>query len=125
MATQARESSMQAELLLHMTSGKARIKGGRWAIAWRKLVEGNASDVQAEHFFTRIQHMPHPSGSTAFMTRASEGRRVFAYAKTNPSHALQLLKTLPYHRAIKEMPILSNRGRPASSKKSSQGELVP
>ena len=90
MARQARESSMQAELLLHMVPGKARIEGGRWASAWCKLVEDNASDVEAEHFFTRIQQMPHPSGSTAFMTRASEGL-VFAYAKTNPSHALQLL----------------------------------
>lgn len=116
---------MQAELLLPMAAGKGRIEGGRWATAWCKLVEDNASDVQAEHFFTRIQRMPHPSGSTAFMTRASEGRRVFAYAKINPSHVLQLLKTLPYHRALKEMPILSNRGRPASSKKEVRTEFVP
>ena len=117
MKSRVKQSSVRSELLARMRASPSRIEGGQWAVVWRDLIARRASDAEAESFFQEIQDVAHPAGSRAFLTRASEGRRVFAYGKIDPSHAVHLLRTLPYLKAIRAMPVRTMRGARSDPKK--------
>ena len=118
-----RTTEKRDELLLRMEAGAGRIEGGLWASAWGELIANYVSEAEAERYFSRIQALPHPTGSAAFQVRASEGRRVFAYGQANREEALHLLSTLPYHKALKAMPVLTNRGAPTDVAKAIRDQI--
>lgn len=74
-----------------LSSGKS-VQSSKWRDLWARLIEGSYSDDQAEFLFQRVTAIGRQFGALGtFKVRASEGRRVWRYAKQHKENVLGAL----------------------------------
>ncbi len=105
-----RKQSLRDEMLTYLASGEnARGETSRWNELWRDLVASKTPESEAERLFERLRELAEIQGNTTLRVRASEGRRVYLYGLENPEHAIEILNTFSYHKAIDQFPPIYGR----------------